>query len=143
MCLCVAVVFPTTNLKGNTKFITKAVLCITSGYYYGKAVSQRLHGRAIAQPWQCGRCGRRYQQHCSLIRHRRHCEGRCHLACTLCGAMFYRRDLLRRHTWSVHDVTTPYVAPAFVASSQSDQHGVGEGMRSNWRLPLSFFTLYS
>lgn len=46
---------------------------------------------------QCRRCGRQYQQNCSLLRHRRNCEGRFHLECPVCNRKFYRRDVFKNH----------------------------------------------
>ncbi|KAL8575150.1 hypothetical protein ACOMHN_055143 [Nucella lapillus] len=78
-----------------------------SPYYGGRLGRGAAAGEM--QQYQCRRCGKCYQQNCSLIRHRRSCEGRCHLNCPMCGMQFYRRDLLRRHTILVHNVTMPYV----------------------------------
>lgn len=54
--------------------------------------------------YQCRSCGKTYAHSFSMLRHRRLCEGSCHLECPVCGKPYHRRDLYSIHLNLVHNI---------------------------------------
>ncbi|KAK7481234.1 hypothetical protein BaRGS_00027494 [Batillaria attramentaria] len=69
--------------------------------------SQAGRGAGVsARPGQgrhtCRSCGKSYTHKQNMLRHRRICEGTCHLRCESCGREFHRRDLYSDHLRVAH-----------------------------------------
>ncbi|KAK7481227.1 hypothetical protein BaRGS_00027487 [Batillaria attramentaria] len=53
---------------------------------------------------RCRNCGKTFTYTHNMVRHRRKCEGKCHLQCPLCGQQYNRRDHYYVHLLNKHNV---------------------------------------
>lgn len=57
----------------------------------------------------CRNCGKTFAYKQNMTRHRRKCEGACHLQCQYCGQQFNRRDYYSAHLRAKHNVVVDSV----------------------------------
>ena len=68
----------------------------------GNTQSDLFPGLQGPDHYTCKVCGMLLTNRKNAARHRRKCEGKCHLECGLCGQQFYRRDVYTKHMKSKH-----------------------------------------
>lgn len=58
----------------------------------------------VQKLYKCPKCGMTYAHFPSLCRHRRKCEGRYELVCTVCEKIFFRKDHYWDHLRRGHNI---------------------------------------